>query len=61
MYYRQKGTQRVPTRPKAIQENFDVCAEILVQRLLSYKTQAEEYHNSCIQGIDHVLTSSVQL
>ncbi|KXJ15191.1 Coiled-coil domain-containing protein 180 [Exaiptasia diaphana] len=50
MYYRQKGSQRAPTRPQAIQENFDACAEILVQRLQSYKTQAEEYHNSCIQG-----------
>ncbi|XP_031558023.1 coiled-coil domain-containing protein 180-like [Actinia tenebrosa] len=51
MYYRQKGLQRLPTRPKAIQENFDACAEILVQRLLSYKTQAEDYHNSCIQEL----------
>lgn len=49
MYYRQKG-QRTPTRPQAIHENFDLCAEALVQRLTSYKTQAEEYHNSCIQG-----------
>ena len=49
MYYRQKG-QRTPTRPQAIHENFDLCAEALVQRLTSYKTQSEEYHNSCIQG-----------
>lgn len=49
MYYRQKG-QRTPTRLQAIHENFDLCAEALVQRLTSYKTQAEEYHNSCIQG-----------
>ena len=49
MFYRQKG-QRSPTRPQAIHENFDSCAEALVQRLVSYKTQAEEYHNSCIQG-----------
>jgi len=50
MYYRQKG-QRTPTRPQAIHENFDLCAEALVQRLMSYKTQAEEYHNSCIQEL----------
>ncbi|EDO34559.1 predicted protein [Nematostella vectensis] len=50
MYYKQKGTQRAPTRPQAIQDNFDACAEILVQRLQSYKTQADEYHNSCIQA-----------
>ena len=49
MYYRQKG-QRNPTRTQAIHENFDLCAEALVQRLTSYKTQSEEYHNSCIQG-----------
>ena len=49
MYYRQKG-QRTPTRPQAIHDNFDLCAEALVQRLTSYKTQSEEYHNSCIQG-----------
>ena len=49
MYYRQKG-QRIPTRSQAIHENFDLCAEALVQRLTSYKTQSEEYHNSCIQG-----------
>ncbi|XP_032230152.2 coiled-coil domain-containing protein 180 [Nematostella vectensis] len=51
MYYKQKGTQRAPTRPQAIQDNFDACAEILVQRLQSYKTQADEYHNSCIQEL----------
>lgn len=50
MYYRQKG-QRTPTRPQAIHENFDFCAEALVQRLTSYKTQSEEYHNSCIQEL----------
>ena len=49
MYYRQKG-QRNPTRPQAIHENFDLCAEALDQRLISYKKQSEEYHNSCIQG-----------
>lgn len=50
MYYRQKG-QRTPTRPQAIHDNFDLCAEALVQRLTSYKTQSEEYHNSCIQEL----------
>ena len=49
MYYRQKG-QRNPTRPQAIHENFDLCAEALGQRLISYRKQSEEYHNSCIQG-----------
>ncbi|XP_074627275.1 coiled-coil domain-containing protein 180-like [Acropora palmata] len=50
MYYRQKG-QRNPTRPQAIHENFDLCAEALDQRLISYKKQSEEYHNSCIQEL----------
>lgn len=50
MYYRQKG-QRNPTRPQAIHENFDLCAEALGQRLISYRKQSEEYHNSCIQEL----------
>ena len=49
MYYRQKGN-RVATRPTAIHDNFDLCAESLAHRLQSYQKQAEEYHNTCIQG-----------
>ena len=49
MFYRQKG-QRSPTRPQAIHESFELCAEALVQRLVGYRSQAEDYHNCCIQG-----------
>ena len=27
-----------------------MCAEIVAQKLQSYYTQAEEYHNQCLQG-----------
>ena len=47
-YYRQKGP-RLQTRP-SIHDNFDACPLATIQRLTSYKTQAEDYHNSCIQG-----------
>ncbi|XP_046845150.1 coiled-coil domain-containing protein 180-like [Xenia sp. Carnegie-2017] len=48
-YYRQKGT-RLATR-STILDNFDVYAQTTVLRLKSYRTQAEEYHNSCIQEL----------
>ncbi|XP_066922739.1 coiled-coil domain-containing protein 180-like [Clytia hemisphaerica] len=47
-YYRQKGT-RHPTRPKVINDTFDLCAESVIGRLRKYKTQTESYHNDCIQ------------
>lgn len=50
LYYRQKG-QRQTTRPQAISEYFEACAETLIRRLRKYKQQTEVYHNSCIQGI----------
>ena len=27
-----------------------MCAEIVAQKFQSYYTQAEEYHNQCLQG-----------
>ncbi|CAB4012661.1 Hypothetical predicted protein, partial [Paramuricea clavata] len=48
-YYRQKGP-RLATR-SAIHDNFDTYAQATVQRLQSYRTQAEDYHNSCIQEL----------
>ena len=50
MYYRQKGARPV-TRPQALQETFETCADVIVQKLQSYFTQADEYHNQCLQGI----------
>lgn len=38
------------TRPQALQETFDQCADVIVQKLQSYYQQADEYHNQCLQG-----------
>ncbi|XP_038046309.1 coiled-coil domain-containing protein 180-like isoform X2 [Patiria miniata] len=48
LYYRQKGL-RPPTRPQAIHETFELCADVVVAKLQSYFIQAEEYHNQCLQ------------
>ncbi|XP_002742433.1 coiled-coil domain-containing protein 180-like [Saccoglossus kowalevskii] len=48
VYYRQKGN-RAPTRPQAIQDIFDQCAESVVIKLQSYYNQSDEYHNHCLQ------------
>ncbi|XP_065068754.1 coiled-coil domain-containing protein 180-like isoform X2 [Rhopilema esculentum] len=50
MYYRQKGS-RSATRPSAIHDNFDMCAESMINRLQSYQVQAEDYRNTCIQEL----------
>ncbi|XP_052220939.1 coiled-coil domain-containing protein 180-like isoform X2 [Dreissena polymorpha] len=49
MYYRQKGMRPV-TRPQALQETYELCADVIVQKLQSYYQQADEYHNQCLQG-----------
>lgn len=49
MYYRQKGNRPV-TRPEAMQETFEVCAELLAEKLQSYYTQADDYRNQCLLG-----------
>ncbi len=49
LYYRQKGS-RPPTRPEAIHESFELCADVIVAKLQSYMNQADEYHNQCLQG-----------
>ncbi|KAK3086983.1 hypothetical protein FSP39_000010 [Pinctada imbricata] len=48
MFYRQKGARPV-TRPQALQDTFETCADVIVQKLQSYYTQADEYHNQCLQ------------
>lgn len=49
MYYRQKK-ERPVTRPQALEETFEHCAETVVYKLQSYLVQADEYHNKCLQG-----------
>ncbi|KAK2566086.1 Coiled-coil domain-containing protein 180 [Acropora cervicornis] len=46
-----EGLEGLLATAEAIHENFDLCAEALDQRLISYKKQSEEYHNSCIQEL----------
>ncbi|XP_064616781.1 coiled-coil domain-containing protein 180-like [Liolophura sinensis] len=48
IFYKQKGSRAV-TRPQALQDNFDHCADALVFKLQSYFNQAETYHNQCLQ------------
>uniref|UniRef100_A0A8C0GMV9 Coiled-coil domain containing 180 n=1 Tax=Chelonoidis abingdonii TaxID=106734 RepID=A0A8C0GMV9_CHEAB len=38
------------TRPEYLQETFDHCAELFGQKLLSYQSQTDDYHNSCLIG-----------
>ncbi|XP_064648966.1 coiled-coil domain-containing protein 180-like isoform X2 [Lineus longissimus] len=47
-YYRHKGTRPV-TRPQALQETFEQSSDTIVQKLMSYFHQADEYHNQCLQ------------
>ena len=48
LYYKNKGNRQV-TRPQVLQETFEQCADVVVQKLQSYFTQADEYHNQCLQ------------
>lgn len=50
IYYRQKGNRAV-TRPRALQDTFEQCAEVVCEKLLSYFKQADEYHNHCVQEV----------
>ena len=38
------------TRPQALQETFEICADVVTTKLESYFKQADEYHNNCLQG-----------
>nr|XP_022323886.1 coiled-coil domain-containing protein 180-like isoform X3 [Crassostrea virginica] len=55
MYYRSKGNRPV-TRPQALQETFEACADVIVQKLQSYYTQSDEYHNQCLQEFRNQLS-----
>ena len=50
LYYRSKGSRPV-TRPQALQETFEICADVVLTKLESYYKQADEYHNACLQGM----------
>ena len=49
-FYKQKGP-RVSTRLEEIPETFESCMDSLIERCHTYRTQAEEYRNDCIEGV----------
>ncbi|KAL4219460.1 hypothetical protein ACF0H5_022039 [Mactra antiquata] len=55
LYYRQKGNRAV-TRPQALQETYEQCSDVIIQKLQSYYQQADEYHNQCLQELRGQLT-----
>lgn len=54
LYYRQKGSRAV-TRPQALQETFEQCSDVVIQKLQSYYQQSDEYHNQCLQELRYQL------
>ncbi len=48
-YYKSKGS-RPSTRPKDIHEALEDYMDTLIAKTQSYRSQAEEYRNNCIQG-----------
>ncbi|XP_076144475.1 coiled-coil domain-containing protein 180 [Alosa pseudoharengus] len=49
-FYKKKE-RRLITRPQYLQDTFEQCAEDINRRLLQYKSQALDYHNSCLQEL----------
>ncbi|CAH1787861.1 unnamed protein product [Owenia fusiformis] len=60
LYYRQKGSRAV-TRPQALQETFEQCADTVITKLESYYKQTDEYHNDCLQEFRSQLVQLEQL
>ncbi|GFO20003.1 coiled-coil domain-containing protein 180-like [Plakobranchus ocellatus] len=60
VFYRQKGTRPV-TRPQALQETHEQCADIIAAKLQSYAQQADQYHNQCLQELRAQLVRFEQL
>ncbi|XP_050389125.1 coiled-coil domain-containing protein 180 isoform X2 [Patella vulgata] len=60
LFYKTKGNRPV-TRPQALQESFDGCADAVVQKLQSYFKQSLEYHNDCLQEFRKQLTEFERL
>uniref|UniRef100_A0A8C5QK75 Coiled-coil domain-containing protein 180 n=1 Tax=Leptobrachium leishanense TaxID=445787 RepID=A0A8C5QK75_9ANUR len=48
-FYKRKERRSVG-RPDLLQDTFEECADVMVQKLQSYEKQALEYHNSCLLG-----------
>ncbi|XP_063718344.1 coiled-coil domain-containing protein 180-like isoform X2 [Symsagittifera roscoffensis] len=47
-YYRNKGLRAI-TRPQAIQDSFDSCADVIGTKLQNYQSQAENFYNNTLQ------------
>ncbi|XP_038637693.1 coiled-coil domain-containing protein 180 isoform X2 [Scyliorhinus canicula] len=47
-YYKKKDRHPV-YRPAYLRDTFEQCADELIQKMLSYQAQANDYHNNCLQ------------
>nr|CAB3228335.1 coiled-coil domain-containing protein 180-like [Phallusia mammillata] len=54
IFYKQKGSRQL-TRPQLIQDNFDQCAEKVVEKLGGFQKQTQEFHNSSLQDFRNLL------
>ncbi|XP_076821823.1 coiled-coil domain-containing protein 180-like isoform X2 [Clavelina lepadiformis] len=54
IYYKQKGS-KPSTRPQLIQDNFDTCADVVMEKLHKYEDQADDLHNTSLQDFRDVL------
>ncbi|CAM9821291.1 unnamed protein product [Rangifer tarandus platyrhynchus] len=45
-YYRRE--KRSVARPDCVYETFDQCADDICRKVLEYRSQADDYHNSCL-------------
>uniref|UniRef100_A0A2C9KTZ0 DUF4456 domain-containing protein n=1 Tax=Biomphalaria glabrata TaxID=6526 RepID=A0A2C9KTZ0_BIOGL len=54
VFYAQKGSNPV-TRPQVLQETLEQFTEVITQKIGSYGSQADDYHNQCLQEFRHQL------
>ncbi|GCB74622.1 hypothetical protein scyTo_0003713 [Scyliorhinus torazame] len=47
-YYKKKDRHPI-YRPAYLRDTFEQCADELIQKMLSYQAQADDYHNYCLQ------------
>ncbi|XP_014340840.2 coiled-coil domain-containing protein 180 [Latimeria chalumnae] len=47
-FYKRKEKRPV-TRPEYLQETFEQCADVLIQKLQSYESQTDSYHSTSLQ------------
>ncbi|XP_043914331.1 coiled-coil domain-containing protein 180 [Protopterus annectens] len=59
-FYKKKERRPI-SRPEHLQETFEQCADVLVQKLLSYQSQSDDYHNGCLQELREQLKQFEEL